>query len=231
MRRPSSIQVNPIKLNPMSSDADVCPLCESDTPQFFHQDQRRLYQRCEICELIFVPQMYHLNSDAEKAVYDQHQNNAEDAGYRNFLARLAQPLLDRLPSPVRGLDFGSGPGPVLHLMLGEAGHRVANYDKFYADDKTLLTGKYDFIAATEVVEHLASPGKELETLWRCLGRGGLLALMTKRAQGIDAFASWHYKNDPTHITFFSEKTFLWLAKKWNAKCDFYGNDVVIFEKT
>lgn len=140
------------------------------------------------------------------------------------------PLLGRLPGPACGLDFGSGPGPVLHLLLREAGHEVVNYDKFYADDKTLLSRNYDFITATEVVEHLASPRDELDRLWKCLQKGGLLALMTKRVEGAGAFASWHYKNDPTHIAFFSDKTFLWLAKKWKAKCDFYGADVVIFEK-
>jgi hypothetical protein len=54
--------------------------------------------------------------------------------------------------------------------------------------------------------------------------------MTKPAVDEDAFRTWHYKNDLTHVCFFSPPTFTWLARQWNAELTFAGNDVVLFQK-
>jgi len=70
----------------------------------------------------------------------------------------------------------------------------------------------------------------LERLWACLKHGGILGIMTKLAPDQDAFSSWHYKNDPTHVCFFSQFTFKWLADQWGAELTFADKDVVIFSK-
>jgi hypothetical protein len=46
----------------------------------------------------------------------------------------------------------------------------------------------------------------------------------------DAFKTWHYITDPTHIAYFSEATFFWLAERWSAEIEIIGNDVVLFKK-
>lgn len=207
----------------------TCPLCHSPAVAF-HTDKKRPYYRCSCCDLVHVPAAWHLDSQTEKAVYDQHENHVEDAGYRTFLSRLANPLLQRLPAGSRGLDFGCGPGPALAVMLREHGHEVALYDLYYAPDLTVFEQQWDFITATEVIEHLGQPGQELQRLWHCLKPGGLLALMTKRVTSPQAFSTWHYKNDPTHISFFSESTFQWLAAQWRAELEIVANDVVILRK-
>ncbi len=214
----------------MIQSPTLCPLCSSGSTVFFYRDRRRDYWCCNGCQLIFVPPEFHLSDAEEKAQYDLHQNRPEDPGYRQFLARLADPLLARLSKHSRGLDFGCGPGPTLHLMLKDAGHSMALYDKFYVPNQTSLTNHYDFITATEVVEHLAAPGEVLDMLWKLLNPLGMLALMTKRVTDTEAFARWHYKNDPTHIAFFSQATFIWLAEQWGASCNFPGKDVVFIEK-
>ena len=63
-----------------------------------------------------------------------------DAGYRRFLSKLADPLMARLAPGARGLDYGCGPGPALAAMLREAGHEVALYDPFFAPDPAPLSG-------------------------------------------------------------------------------------------
>jgi len=55
----------------------------------------------------------------------------------------------------------------------------------------------------------------------------LLGIMTKLALDREAFACWHYKNDRTHVSFFSRETFTWLAAEWNAELAFVGNDVIL----
>lgn len=207
-----------------------CPLCDDTQVNHFFEDQRRSYMRCGVCSLVFVPKIFHLSKFDEKREYDLHQNSVQDEGYRRFLGRVSEPLLLRLSEVSKGLDFGCGPGPTLSQMIEAAGHHMDIYDPYYSPDRSFKTKRYDFITATEVLEHLAEPGSELNQLWSLLNSSGWLAIMTKRVMSLEAFANWHYKNDPTHISFFSESTFDFLAEKWDTKAEFIGNDVVLFQK-
>ena len=207
-----------------------CPLCNSGDCISFHADRRRTYFRCVDCRFVFVPREYHLSSAAEKAEYDLHENSPADQGYRRFLSRLFEPLSARLEPRSCGLDFGSGPGPTLSVMFEEAGHSMAIYDQFYASDERPLGVEYDFVTCTEVVEHFRNPREDLDRLWSCVRPGGLLGVMTKLVIDAAAFSNWHYKNDQTHVGFFSPETFQWLAAKWSAELEFIGRDVMIFSK-
>ena len=204
-----------------------CPLCSAAAATPFHADKRRRYLCCESCSLVFVPPAFFLSREAERAEYDLHRNAIGDPGYRAFLSRLAKPLLARLPPASRGLDFGCGPGPALAHMLREAGHEVALYDSFYAPVPDVFDGRYDFICATEVVEHLHAPGRELARLWSLLEPGGWLGVMTKLVRDRAAFSRWHYKNDPTHVCFFSERTWQWWAQRQGAALEIIGADVIL----
>ena len=180
--------------------------------------------------MVHVPAQWHLAAQAERAEDDRHENDPDDAGYRQFLSRLATPLLERLAPESEGLDFGCGPGPALAAMLRESGHRVVLHDLYYHPNPEALTQRWDFITATEVVEHLAQPLLVLDQLWSCLKSGGWLGIMTKRVKNQDAFTHWHYKSDPTHISFFSAESFTWLAERWGARLEILGNDVVLLQK-
>ncbi|UTF61137.1 class I SAM-dependent methyltransferase [Gilvimarinus sp. DA14] len=208
----------------------TCPLCSSRRSCEYFSEPRRSYWKCLCCQLVFVPPHFYLSAQAEKAEYDLHQNSPDDPGYRKFLSRAVNPLQQRLAPGATGLDFGSGPEPVLQIMLHELGFSVAIYDLFYAANTSVWEQTYDFIIATEVVEHLHAPGDELQRLWHCLRPGGLLLLMTKRVIDVNAFSRWHYKNDPTHVCFFSEATFNWLADHWQAELTLVDKDVVILQK-
>ena len=84
--------------------------------------------------------------------------------------------------------------------------------------------------STEVVEHFRNPREDLDRLWSCVRPGGLLGVMTKLVIDAPAFSNWHYKNDQTHVGFFSTETFQWLAAKWSAELELIGRDVMIFSK-
>jgi hypothetical protein len=210
--------------------AIYCPLCSNTQSQFYLRDNRREYWHCDVCALVFVLPVFYLSADAEKQEYDLHENAEHDEGYRHFLKRLAEPLLLNLDSPSEGLDFGCGPAPVLANLLREAGHKLALYDYFYQRDESVWQQTYAFIAATEVVEHLHHPGRELSRLWASLKPGGYLAVMTKLVIDADAFSRWHYKNDLTHVCFFSTATFIWLAEQYSASLEFVGKDVIFLRK-
>lgn len=211
-------------------DETHCPLCAGIEISAYFSDKRRSYQRCDRCQLVFVPARFYLDRGAERAEYDLHQNEPGDAGYRAFLSRLLGPLTERLEPGARGLDFGCGPGPALAEMLREGGFDMSLYDSFYLPDKGTLQDEYDFICATEVVEHLHQPGAELARLWTLLRPGGWLGIMTKLVRNRAAFASWHYKNDPTHVCFFSGDTWRWWAGQQGAQLSLIGADVILLAK-
>lgn len=217
---------------PMKTSLLHCPLCVyTGGSNHFHSDRHRDYYRCPLCHLVHVPPSQFLPPETERAEYDKHQNSSDNAGYRIFLNRLFTPLNTRLSSASHGLDFGSGPGPTLSLMFEEAGHQMSLYDPFYAPEKHAFTAQYDFITASEVVEHLHDPAAELALLWSILKPGGWLGIMTKLALDRAAFSRWHYKSDPTHVCFFSIKTMDWLARQWQTELLQIGKDVLLFQKT
>ena len=212
------------------SEALNCPLCgESNAPLFF-QDKRRPYHRCNRCFLVFVPKPYHLTVEQEKAEYDKHENQLEEPGYLKFLSRMYEPVHAAVPASSSGLDFGCGPAPALANKLKQLGHSMATYDIYYQPDTRVLEQSYDFITCTEVIEHLASPLVQFEQMLNLLKPQGLLGIMTKLVINQERFTSWHYKNDPTHISFFSRETFEYLAKRYGLNCEFVGADVILFTK-
>lgn len=212
-----------------------CILCGQSPAELFYKDTTDQYQssyyRCRHCSLIFAPPRDQPTPEEEQARYDTHENDPEDEGYRQFLGRLFNPM-NRLLSPSsEGLDFGSGPGPTLHLMFEEQGHTMAIYDPFYANHPEVFSRTYDFIASTETAEHLHHPGKEFERLWNCLRPGGYLGIMTKVAKpDKQFFADWHYRLDNTHVTFYTKDTFRWMARQWEASLEFYPDNVMVFQK-
>ncbi|MGR5540907.1 class I SAM-dependent methyltransferase [Vibrio campbellii] len=208
-----------------------CPLCDHNDTQHFHQDKRRSYQQCQRCQLVFVPQEQRLDAEAEKSHYDLHDNNPQDMGYRGFLSRVVDPILERIKPASSGLDFGCGPGPTLHLMMQEAGHSMALYDIYYHPEREVLSKAYDFMTATEVIEHLYEPGKVWQQWLNLVKPGGWIGLMTKMVIDAEAFAAWHYKNDPTHVVFFSRATFQFLAERDRLELEFIGKDVILLRKT
>ena len=208
----------------------LCPLCSSSQIAFYFEDKTRRYLQCACCQLVFVPPEQRLNAVNEKAHYDFHQNTPNDKGYREFLSRLALPLLERVAPHSKGLEFGCGPGPALAHMLREAGHCVALYDVYYQPDACVLDKTYDFVTATEVIEHLFDP-KKIWSQWLSLVKpGGWIGIMTKQVIELDAFVNWHYKSDPTHVIFFSRSTFCYLAERDKLELEFIGNDVVLLRK-
>jgi hypothetical protein len=209
---------------------DACPLCESTTVYKVWEDGRRDYLFCPRCKLIFVPEVQFLPSWEEKRRYDMHVNSPEDEGYRRFLRRLFDPMDRMLPPGSRGLDFGSGPGPTLSVMFEEAGHFMVTYDRFYSPDPCVFGDRYDFITATEVLEHVHRSGEELHRLWDCLKPGGWLGVMTKLVIGLERFSHWHYKEDPTHVRFFSRAAVRWIADRWDADLMFVGSDAFLLGK-
>lgn len=207
-----------------------CPLCHGDDHTHYSNHKTGEYRLCQECSLVFVLPDEYLNATQEKDRYDLHTNSSDDSGYRKYLQKVLDPVCERIQENASGLDFGSGPGPTLSKMFEEAGYRMNIYDHYYAKDESVLNKKYDFITSTEVIEHLYDPYTVIHKLWDMLNKDGLLTFLTQLYPTQEAFDTWYYKNDPTHVCFFSIETMQWLEKKWDAKLEVVGKDLFLFRK-
>ncbi len=168
---------------------------------------------------------------AENERYAFHNNNIEDEGYKKFLNKLIVPLSQYLPKDFSAIDFGCGPGPGVSVLLEQLGGKVFNYDPAFKDDKTLLDKKYDVVTSTEVVEHFKNPAEDWRVLTGLVKEGGLLAVMTQFLKEEIDYKSWWYKNDPTHVVFYNQETFRFLAETFALEKLFDDNkSVIIFRK-
>lgn len=186
---------------------------------------------CSHCELVFKDPALHFNREEDLKRYSTHQNNEADQGYIEFLKKLAAPLENFVPEYFTALDFGCGPGPTLSILLKKMGGDVSNFDPLFFPDTDLFKKSYDVVTCSEVVEHFKNPREDWEKLVGLLKVHGVLGIMTLFFdKGID-YPSWWYKNDPTHVVFYQEKTMLFLAKTYGLEILFNDRkSVIIFKK-
>jgi hypothetical protein len=206
-----------------------CPLCETHASEHC-ADLNRNYLRCSQCDLIFVPPNQHLPHDEEKSRYDFHQNDPDDPRYRKFLNRIFEPVENKLSAGATGLDFGSGPGPTLSLMFEEAGYNCEIYDLHYANNPSVFDAQYDFLTCSETMEHMYRPREEFERFISLVKPGGWIGIMTQLHDCAPVpFNHWHYKDDDTHVCFFSKKSFQTLEKTYGLRLEFHSDSVVLFQ--
>jgi SAM-dependent methyltransferase len=141
-----------------------------------------------------------------------------DIGYQEFVKPLITKVCEDFEGSARGLDYGAGTGPVAAMLLEAAGYTMKLYDPFFHNHPEVLKETYNFAICCEVIEHFHQPLKEFRALHTYLLPGGVLYCMTDLIDNQREFEQWHYKNDPTHVVFYSEKTLLWIAREIGFSC-------------
>lgn len=223
------------KYNKLNSDrVNQCPLCKSIDTYLFHKGNKRekyrFYFHCNNCDLVFVDKWQQLNFSDELDRYKEHNNDPNDIGYRRFLSLLIKELVPYLNKNMIGLDYGCGPGPALAKIMKNKGYTMKVYDPYFYRRNRVLYRKYDFITSSEVIEHFNDPFEEFVKLNKLLKKDGYLGIMTNLHNGKEKFNRWHYKNDLTHITFYSKKTMEWIGDKFNYRIYFPNKNIIIFKK-
>jgi SAM-dependent methyltransferase len=115
-------------------------------------------------------------------------------------------------------------------MLRDNEYDVQEYDPFFANHPEALEKKYDYIACCEVMEHFHTPKKEFELLFNLLKPGGKLYCKTDLFSESKNFDSWGYKNDPTHVFFYHQKSILWIQKNIGFTSVKIDGRLIVFEK-
>jgi len=207
-----------------------CPVCREWRIYPLLSVNGRDYWRCDRCGTRFLDPSQLPSAEIEHRHYRLHENDPDDPGYRRFLSKLADPLLERLRESSEGLDYGCGPGPALARMLEKAGHSVALYDPFFFPSPAPLQHRYDFVTCSETAEHFHRPAEEFARLMALLRPGGWLAIMTCFQSDDTRFKDWHYRRDPTHVVFYRAESFRWIAADRGWCCEIPVKDIALLRR-
>ena len=207
-----------------------CIICDSQELKVLDSEDK--YYFCSNCKAIFIERKRIVEAETEKKRYEGHDNTHQNEGYVKMLELfLEKSVFPFIANTDNVLEFGCGPGPVLASLLEREDYQVDKYDPYFYPEKVFENKKYDLITSTEVFEHFSDPRQEMELLTSHLKDGGYLAIMTSFHPGLEEFADWWYKWDPTHIVFYNLNTFQKLAKDYNLKIIYTnGEKYILFKK-
>lgn len=203
----------------------ICRLCHTGVMKTF---QAWPFLRCDHCQVVAKHPSVHPGEQARNDRYREHQNLAEDIGYRDFLQPVVDAVIQRKPRGTPALDYGCGPNPVLAAMLSEAGYPTGYFDPLFFPSGPI--GKFQIITCTEVVEHFTHPQHEWTDLFHRLAPGGTLFVMTGIFSEGQALREWTYVRDSTHLHFYSVQTLKWIAAHWNFAIEIVLPRLAIFQK-
>ncbi|WP_052078688.1 class I SAM-dependent methyltransferase [Spirochaeta lutea] len=207
----------------------VCTLC-GESSGYYAQVIGRDYYSCPGCGLVFMDPGQRLNPLEEKDRYTMHENHIPDPGYLHFLDTLLEPLMEFIPRGSTGLDYGSGPYPMLAQVMTDRGYSVEIFDPFFAPRSPRSTD-FSWVSCCEVAEHFYKPLEDWERLASFLAPRGVLGVRTnlvKPDMTPGLFQGWHYPRDPTHVSLYRQETMAWLARHLNLEIIFQNPVTTIF---
>lgn len=198
----------------MPLDVELCPLCFSSSEVFYTDKKEREYRHCICCDGVFLSPQFHLQYKEEHDRYNTHNNIVTDIHYQSFVNDICNLIRSNEKKNTLGLDFGCGPGPVIQHVLLREGYHLLTYDPYYQPDKSVLKKSYDYIVSCEVVEHFNKPQPSFLLLKQLLKPKGKLYIKTDILYEVNRayFEKWGYRNDPTHVFFYTPKTFEYIKK-------------------
>ena len=194
--------------------SSICPLCHSKGLKIHHSRNRDYYQ-CKQCTGVFVGKVAFLSANEEKKRYDNHSDDITQKGYQDFVSPCVLTVVNNFKTTDKGLDFGCGRSEVVAKLLQQKGYDTVGYDPYYKPNTYLLNSKYNYITSCEVIEHFNTPAVEFQRLKSLLLPNGKLILQTSILTSKIDFESWYYKNDPTHVFFYTQQCFQYIQS-------FYG---------
>ncbi len=189
------------------------------------------YFYCEQCNTVMKEKEGFLDLEAQKMRYDLHENSDDNEEYRGYFERIVEFVLPYVDAK-NALDFGCGASNLLAKVLDSKGMTCDSYDPIYHPGTPYRDKRYDMIISIEVFEHLHDPRAVLDELSSLLGSGGYLVIGTAFIpKSLDSFLRWYYRLDPTHIVFFSLRSFEVLAEDFGFELTAHnGKNLLVLQK-
>ena len=206
-----------------------CSLCNSKT-KYYLKFRNKDYYICHTCGSIEMHPDFFVSAEKEKKRYELHRSDILDIGYQRFVEPITDYVINNFDSRHDGLDFGAGNGKIIAKILKSKNIDIKVYDPLFHNDKSVLNSKYDYIISCEVIEHFHNPAEEFSLLFSLLKSGGKLIIMTEPLKEDINFIDWYYKNDETHVFFYSKTTFEYIKNKYGFKNVDIENRLIVFEK-
>lgn len=199
-----------------------CKICNNATSVLFKEKILFKYDigyyRCDTCGFVQTEEPYWLDEAYANAL------NLSDTGllYRNgkLFQKTFTILRSTFPKDAKFVDYGAGFGIFVRTM------RDAGLDFYWQDKyaKNLCARgfeydpnqKYDALTTFEVFEHLVNPMQEIEEMFKL---SDTIIFSTEMiADTPPKFNDWWYyqPNHGQHIAFYSKKSLLYIANKFNA---------------
>lgn len=206
----------------------LCRLCSKPSTIVFHDT--RIFFACNRCGLIFTDRNLS-DSDSIKHYIAQHDNGFNWIHEADYILKLIPTINDNYAI----LDYGSGCG-LLAKELRERGFNVSCYEPMYDGlfDLSKYNYNYDVIILNEVIEHVDNILLVLNNIYYSLKSKGYIIIKTLRTDSIiispfdfeTIFKSWWYKDDLTHISFFSYLTFEYICNNMFDNLKIIHNDAL-----
>lgn len=163
--------------------------------------------RCAACASVHAGAEVDL--DAYYAAYPVHEVPLDWRTRPMFDLQRRRLMRAGLRRDGRVLDYGAGSGAFLAHLAEARFTSTSGYDPYskrYSDRAVLTPGAYDCVVSQDVIEHVADPLAFLEEQRELVRRGGLVAVGTPDAAGLDLArpeAFVHALHQPYHRHIFS----------------------------
>ena len=216
----------------MESDVK-CRVCKIPSEEFY-KDTRTFY-KCPVCYLIFTEEM------ADEKGSEEHYKKQWTEGNPDFWKQQVDVFMgvaERFITPAKILDFGSGSGAITE-ELRSRGYDVTPLEPMehgYLRDQN-YPYLFNLIVGLEVIEHIPNLWDELRELNDVLQPGGVMIFSTamtdkfiEHPQAVEVFKGWWYKDDQTHVSFFSTDSVAMMAHKMGYESYVVGDQLFVLKK-
>lgn len=217
-----------------------CPVCGDNRVCYERTVRGFDLDRCLACGMIFVNPQYGPESLA--TLYHDRENSDEliqlyarltTPGVLADIERIIVELEMILPGQGRILDVGCGAGYFLERAVkrGWDGHgidfgswvrkatAVRGLTNVYVGsifDCKFMNGSFDVVSASQVLEHLPNPKRDLEEIRRIIRPGGLIYANVPNYQCLSILLrrdDFELNEPPQHVNYFTPKTLKNLLQK------------------
>lgn len=210
-----------------------CLICKHPTQYFFHKDFNKYglgrveYHKCHNCGLVHSETHRLLSENAwlelNHTYHDGYQGsdmNTDDPRWLERLQSQAHVLADAVDLGLIAkdgdwLDYACGDGKLTEFLKSKK--NLLKYDKYmnksdYLDASELVSGRFDFLITTSVLEHLLQR-KHFDAIHTLISQQGVMGLHTLVCEQVPCDPNWFYLL-PVHCVFHTNKSMSILLEQW-----------------